>query len=44
MVQKSERSMKGMGLNPEEGKYLFLDEQEGHCGYSKDNRRDESKT
>lgn len=33
-----------MGLNPEEGKYLFLDEQEGHCDYSKDNRREESKT
>lgn len=30
-----------MGLNSEEGKYLFLDEQEGHCDYSKDNRREE---
>jgi len=41
-VQKSERSMKGMGLNPEERK--FLEEREGQCSYSKDSRRDESKT
>ena len=33
-----------MGLNPEERKYLFLEEREGQCGYSKDSRRDDSKT